>query len=389
MTEIPIGMQEGPSLEFKAAEAADQPLQIAREVVGMLNAKGGEIWIGMKEDPDGKGIAEGLNDAERARRRILDCVVETIEPSVDESEVLIKEVQSLLCICVTPEDSHRPYALVRGAQREFPKRIADQLRPMTREELFQQTKSVPTSSEEARFRLEQRREELLQEGHPSGGALWIRIEPEADLDLTAELANRNVDTPGNLIGFLIDPALSGNRETGWTCIMPYGDISHRKDRLICGDEGYLETSIYHTGGVEFLAPLASLHWKGPENEIWPLTVLELPASLFRLTAALLREHSSFNGISYLQSEIGIFGLKGWKLRSGSPSNFKYRIGPPNTFEEQDLIMVKPLRFTREEIMNQPDRCTFSHIRLIYSRFGLSEEAVPTEYDRDLNQLRMP
>lgn len=389
MTEIPVGMREGPSLEFKAAEAADQPLQIAREVVGMLNAEGGEIWIGMKEDPDGKGVAEGLNDAEGVRRRILDCLVETIEPSVDESEILIKEVHSLLCIYVTPEDSHRPYALVRGAQREFPKRIADRLRPMTREELFQQIKSASTSSEEARFRLEQRREELLQQVHPSEGALWIRIEPEAALDLTLELANRDVDTPGNLIGFLINPALSGNRETGWTCIMPYGDISHRKERLICGEEGYLETSIYHTGGVEFFAPLASLHWKGSEKEIWPLTLLELPASLFRLTAALLREHSSFKGISHLQSEIGMFGLKGWKLRIGSPSSYLYRKGLPVTFEEQDLIMTKPLRFTREEIMNQPDRCTFSHIKLIYSRFGLSEDAVPAEYDRDLNQLRLP
>ncbi len=389
MTEIPVGMRENSCLEFKAAEAAENPLQIVREVVGMLNAQGGEIWIGMKEDSDGRGVMEGLQNTELARRRILDCMVETIEPSVGESEVCIVEVHSLLHIVVTPEESHRPYALIRGAQREFPKRHADRLRPMTREELFHQVRSATTGTEEARHRLEERREELIQQNHPGEGSLWIRIEPEVELDLIEELTDRNIDTPGHLIRYLIDASLSGNRESGWTCIMPYGDISHRHDRLLCGDEGYLETSLYHTGALESLAPLASLYWKGPEKEIWPLTLLELPTSVFRLAAALLREHPLFSAVHYLQSEIGVFGLKGWKLRGGSPGNFTFRRDPPRVYEEQDLIMAKPLRFTREEITNQPDRCAFTHIKMLYNRFGLPEKAVPAEYDRDLGQLRLP
>ena len=45
-----LGKAESDRLEFKEAEALRRPANIGREVVGFLNADGGEIWIGVKEE---------------------------------------------------------------------------------------------------------------------------------------------------------------------------------------------------------------------------------------------------------------------------------------------------------------------------------------------------
>jgi len=45
-----LGQDEDNHLEFKEAEALRTPANIAREVVGFLNANDGDIWVGIKEE---------------------------------------------------------------------------------------------------------------------------------------------------------------------------------------------------------------------------------------------------------------------------------------------------------------------------------------------------
>jgi hypothetical protein len=383
MKKPPVGKREGERLEFKRAESVDQPLGIVREIVGMLNASGGDIWIGMGEDAQGRGIITGIEDPGAARRRILDCLVETIEPAVSDEEVTILESDAVVLVRVSPDASRRPYALVQGAKREFPRRIADRLRPMTHEELFAGPRTgIPSDQREVAGLLQARRTELLTEERDTDGRLWIRIEPEPSLnvDLTADLWKR----------VLTDPDLSRNRETGWTCIMPYGDLHLRKERYICGEPGYVETSVYRSGGLEHLAPLGALYWKGPEREIWPLVLLELPTSLFRVAAFLARDSGPLEGARHVQADIGLYDLAGWKLRGGSPRSIAARTEPPHPFQqENDLLLPNPLRFPRADVVEHPDRCAYQLVRQVYYRFGFKEDAIPREYDRGSGQLRLP
>src|SRR6185295_20094854 len=82
----------GPHLEFKGIDALKDPEKIAREVVAMLNAQGGKVWVGLREE-DGRAVAvEPIADPEREKGRLLNYLVDTIEPAISNSMVNI-EVQ--------------------------------------------------------------------------------------------------------------------------------------------------------------------------------------------------------------------------------------------------------------------------------------------------------
>jgi predicted HTH transcriptional regulator len=87
---IPLGQRESQRLEFKGADALKDPEKIAREVVAMLNAEGGEIWVGLREE-EGRAVAvEAIPNAEAEGRRLLDYLVDTVEPPLRGNEVDVK-----------------------------------------------------------------------------------------------------------------------------------------------------------------------------------------------------------------------------------------------------------------------------------------------------------
>jgi len=66
-------------------------------------------------------------------------------------------------------------------------------------------------------------------------------------------------------------------------------------------------------------PVKTLWWKGPENGIWPLALLEYPTSVFRLARSL---HGALSRPpeSRLLADLALFALQGWALRPHSPAS---------------------------------------------------------------------
>jgi hypothetical protein len=46
-------------------------------------------------------------------------------------------------------------------------------------------------------------------------------------------------------------------------------------------------------------------------------------------------------------------------------------------------------FSSQEVIDRPDRCAFRVVRRLYEAFGLSEDAIPHEYDREAGRLLFP
>jgi predicted HTH transcriptional regulator len=92
MSRIPLGEAESQCLEFKAADALRSPESIAKSVVGLLNAQGGELWIGLREENERAVSLESVPDAEAACRSLRDHLIDTVEPAPSEREISIKPV---------------------------------------------------------------------------------------------------------------------------------------------------------------------------------------------------------------------------------------------------------------------------------------------------------
>ena len=92
-TKVPLGKREAERLEFKAAAALRNPFSISREVVAMLNARGGDIWIGLSEAGGLATEVENIPHAERARVDLLNHMIEVIEPRIVADEVKISSVE--------------------------------------------------------------------------------------------------------------------------------------------------------------------------------------------------------------------------------------------------------------------------------------------------------
>lgn len=152
--DIPLGKKEGPRLEFKGAAALKAPKVLGHGIVAMLNAEGGEVWVGLREENERAVAIDPIADPEGERRRLLDHLVDAIEPWLSaeiEVESQPSEEGFVLRIVARPEPRHRPYALLKSGGRQYVIRVGPRIRPMTREELkrrFSERASMPPSSEE-------------------------------------------------------------------------------------------------------------------------------------------------------------------------------------------------------------------------------------------------
>lgn len=90
----------------------------------------------------GRPVVPGVDvgGGEKQRRRVLDYLIDVIEPSPRDEEVAIEICTlpnkfDLLYVKVEPKEERRPYALMKGSGRLFLIRVGDRNRPMSREEI--------------------------------------------------------------------------------------------------------------------------------------------------------------------------------------------------------------------------------------------------------------
>lgn len=377
---IPLGAKENERLEFKGRTAVEKPEILGRAVVAMLNARGGTVWIGLRDEGDRAVAIEPIEDPDQVQRRLLDYLVDAIEPAPSELEIRLCQVPTdsgiILRVDAKPQASHRPYALLRSGGRVFVTRVADRIRPMTREEILTgSTKPAPSNqTQQALGKVLADRAEAQRE---RGESFWLRLEPteEMELDIQAQL----------LEDLLQEPRLSGNREAGWNFARRLHRPTVGKNKLITNPSDLGQVELRRDGGLVFRLPLRRLHWKGEDpREIWPFVLLEYPISAFRIAQKIYEDKLQ----GPVVADLALFGISGWKLRPGSPDSWFF--AEPATFSEStDLTWERPLVFSVEEIDTQPDRCGLRLVERVYEAFGLRREAVPREFDRESGRLVLP
>lgn len=380
---IPLGARESQRLEFKRREALDRPEVVGRAVVAMLNAQGGTVWVGLREEQGRAVTVEPLSTPDGAQRQLLDYLVDAIEPVPSHREIELRQVHTdsgiILRIDARPEKSHRPYALLRSGGRLFVTRVADRVRPMTREEVLGLTKPVLSDQalQHAMAKVLVDRTEAQRERRES---FWLRLEPavEVELDIQAR----------QFAELLQEPRLSGNRESGWSFARRLHTPEVRRGKLLTNPADLDSVEIRRDGGLVFGLPLWRLHWKADDpREIWPFVLLEYPISAFRIARKIYE--GKLQPRDLVVAELALFGISGWTLRPGSPGRW-FRAEEPGSFTEStDLTWERPLVFPFGEIDAEPDRCGYRLIERVYEAFGLRREAIPEEFDRTAGRLVLP
>jgi hypothetical protein len=387
-----LGKREDQPLEFKSAKSlAEEPESVARAVVGMLNAGGGEIWIGVDDEDDVAVALTPVADPERAKTRLRDFLLETLDPSPIADEVSIELVPpendpALLLVRVRPQKKatgRLPYAFKRKGGWHFLRRIGARNHPMSRQEVFERRVSTSEDQaiEEAIRKLVAAREAFRNSGRDG---LWLGFQPARRLQL--DLQSPRFDEIAS------DPTVTGNRRAGWSFARSSREPTLERNRIRWGLQSGLtgeigtQTDVHEDGMLELWASLRRLHWKGEERELWPLALLEHPISAFRIAREVYRNH--LDPDDSVNADLALFGVSGWTLRAGTPGD--YFLDPDNlgSQAEPDLIW-EPLAFTFREIDESPDRCGFRLVRRVYQAFGFREDAMPRQYDRETGRLVLP
>ena len=383
MSPLPLGQKEGPRLEFKGRDSLKTPEDIAREVVAMLNAEGGEVWVGLREEDGRAVVVEPIDNADREVRRLLDSLVDSIEPSLSGGELRLEPVEEdgegpVLRILVKPSSGQRPYALLRKGGRHFVTRIADRIRPLSREEIRSFFQELGANRDTA---LQEAAEQVLADrmsvAKKRQALFWLRLEPAADIAIDIQATE--------VRDLFREPTLSGNRSSGWSFArlqsLPVLSIG----RLTNDPASPRHIEIRRDGGLLFQASLESLKWKG--EDIWPFILLEYPVSAFRIARKLYE--GKMDGGDAVVADLALFGLRGLKLRPGSPGTW-FGSNRARIFNEaDDFLLDSPLVFKAEEVESEPDLCGFRLVERVYEAFGLGRDAIPREFDQEVGRLILP
>jgi hypothetical protein len=383
-----LGKREDGHLEFKDAEVLRRPVNVAREVVGFLNADGGDVWIGVKEGEQGQAAElQPLPNPEAARRSIFDHLVGVIEPSFSQDEVAVTCVGGLVRVAVS-KGAHPPYA-VRDGGRRFLIRVDDRLNEMTREQIRDAfTKETGDAGRDLSALKVDLRERLKVDALKRD-QLWLGLVPTERLtiDFSDESTKKLFWT------WFTDPKATGNRKSGWSfdCDPSLQRPQFPGDRLVHGqDTDFIKTTISERGEVTFVVELSALsNIPVAKNQFQPYALLEYPVSVFRLMGQILDRFSAKRTDSKVFAAFSMKGVQGWKLDPGSPRE-PTRWPGPRIFERDVLqIDLERLEFDAQMFVLHPDRCALRLIRLIYGSLGFEDNAIPSEFDQSRGVLSIP
>jgi len=381
MSEIPLGQREDQHLEFKSAALLDNPPRLGRAVVAMLNAQGGQIWVGLGEEDSVAVKIEPIENIHRQAQGLRDFLVDAIEPSLSPGEVAVAAVDQILQIKVE-SGGQRPYALMKsGGWRLFPMRIDDRIRSMTREEILA-ARHPAASEDQLENKVKSTQTERDAAGRKEGQRLWLHIVPE--FNQTFEFSDEL------LAEWLRNPEATGNQRGGWHFAKAdHVNPKHGKEKVYWEVGRYLRAELHEDGGLLFTLRLESLYWKGLPHEIWPPLLVEYLVSSFRLTRAAYEAQQKVT-TGRMIVELALFDIEGWTLRPGSPRR-DYDEFEPHPFPEEnaDLIWTRPLVFDLQEILDHPDHCGYRLVKRFYEAFGISEKNIPRVFDKETGRLIMP
>lgn len=373
-----IGQRENQALEFKSAGALARPERVAREIVGMLNATPGTIWIGVVEAKDVAIALEPVDGAEAARQRLLDHCLDTIEPRPTAAELAISLVgtgagdgQILKAEVRASLADRQPFAQLSGDSWRFHVRHHDRLRGLSRDEIgkrFRGAAPPDDAAQSAARMVRAKRDAFLAERRPG---LWLGLRPFPSLDLRC-------DDP-SIHRLLKDPAATGNRERGWNFTNRFAEVALDERGCSLGPSDAKQIAVQDDGYVALFVARDQLMRPGSSQELYSYCVLEHPVALMRLARALVTLSGA--PAATVAADLAIAEVGGWTLRPYSPEHPSSHESPGRRPDDQpDILLLDPLTFSAAEVRDTPDRCGLALSRRIYRGFGLTDRHLPTAAD---------
>jgi len=385
---LPLGQRESSTLEFKSRASLDKPASIGRAVVAMLNTGRGIIWVGVGEEG---GMASSLERIERvddAQKALWNHIVDTLEPSPLASEVRMEPValsetggEAVLRISVDGSEERRPYAQITKNGRVYWIRVEERTRVMSREELlqaFQRAARVVSPIDEVLERMLQQRDEI----RPGRPALSVRTQPIPDVEVA-------VESP-EVTRLLTEPKFSGNRSIGWHAIRPQCQVQTRQGARYTEIPGVCRMEVRRDGGLALEVALEALQAsRGQDREFNPYALIEFPTSVLRMAKALV-ESASLQ-VTGIAADLALFGVQGWLLKPWSPESWGavLREHRGTQYGKDDFLLDRPLVFAREDVLDNPDGCSYRLMRLVYEAFEFGEDMIPFEFDHETKRLNLP
>jgi Putative DNA-binding domain len=394
LTLVPLGQVEGQRLEFKQADVLRELEKVGREVVAMLNAEGGEVWIGLAED-QGRAIrVTPVPDAAREKSRLFDHLIDTIEPRPASElavDIIPHETGDVLRVNVS-SGARRPYAHLKGDARRYVTRVGDRLRALSHDELRQMFKDDERAIEDeeaiAHRKLREARDTRWKETPQPALWLALAVVPESHMNVREAYLRE----------LLVRPELSGNRRDGWACVGGFAEPAFNLEAVVLSAPGAeISTQIRADGGVRVEVALQALHWKGAERELWPLALIEYVVSAFRLARSV--HEATAPPPQAILSDFALFGADDWTLRPYSPNAFRYQTATPaqrdakahpmiTAARSKDLLLPKTLESPWEHLVENADGCAWPIIEQVYQAFGYWPDQIPREFDIQTRRLRM-
>lgn len=387
--EPPIGRREDHSLELKGRAALRDRPTIAREVVAMLNADGGDVWIGVAEREGEAVRLEPVAGAEQEAEALMDHLIDVIEPPLAHEEVQVETVGKILRIRVKPDPKHAPYSLKgKGGALYFPVRIGSRIRPMTRDEQRRAFATEPEQTDQLQLTIQQMLDERAELQRQGVHRLSMRVRPVPVVSLSGR--------QNAILELLQDPELTGSRRSAWVYGNPFispekhpdGRVTSRWPATPHESEEWFRTEVRGDGTILYESGLRRYSYerldpRQPADappELWPLAIAELPVSIMRLAANLYEGHLQTD--AKVLADLSLFGVGGWKLRPGSPRFLGHCVlwdfPEAAIFEGQDLVLPEPLVFDWRETKESPDRCGYRLVAQIYREFGYGAEAISVD-----------
>lgn len=386
---LPLGERESETLELKGRDALKDRKSLGRAVVAFLNTRGGDLYIGIREENEIGIDVEAIENADEEALGLRDSLLNKVEPKPAPGEVAVSverdsSGREILRVRVQ-RGAYGPYALLgaNGARR-YSVRIGSRTDVMSREDLaarFAGARAEEDRVLSVRKALRSERDEAQKKGEDQ---VWCAIQPIREVNL-------NTRDP-ELEALLCDPEAIGI-EAGTPSFHAGFEPELRQGRLVVGvripgqdpdvNSRLKETTLQDDGGVRFHAVLELLYQHSTGSKprvINPEVLIGVPLSLLRLAGAALAGH--LDAADELIVDLALFGVgREQAVLFPGPWRLPWPRREAHLYEDgDDLTLTKPPVFTFGEVRESPERCVFRLLGLIYEAFGFREDAIPLPLD---------
>lgn len=400
--------KEGAKLEFKSAAAVDDPRILPRAVCALLNAGGGEVIVGRRDD----GNIDSVPDLERAGRVILDRLIESIAPRLPANVAVDKFEDAPALLVTVPKPPQNSLFALRSTQGRFsvPERTGDRTQLLDWPEIVERVWKAGEKRRDPIPDMRKQREEVHDQL-----AKWID-DAESKAAAIRELGGlficlrssppRNADASAlqsRLRNAIEDPGLVGVRRDGWG----FAPLRTEPIKRSAGRREWIKSGIEHEGYLRLEVDCSPTEWlrlatRLDERMLWgttlesvrtsktlhPYALSETVSSCMQLWAYLLRtDLVSRSRAGDTEPPETVWGglqltrLRGRTLRPYRPGIVGFDFDHLSKTHEEDNVGPFVREIPGDEFLSHPHRLGFELIREVYSQFGYAEDNVVPFYDR--------